>query len=58
MSRATTATGAKTVLATNEIEPDDLYTRYEDSANTTGYGFTRWKNGADYSEYSDPIPYT
>ena len=58
MSRATTATGAKTVLATNEIQPDDLYTRYEDSTNTTGFGFTRWKNGANYSEYSDPIPYT
>ena len=33
VSRATTATGTKTVLATNEIQPDDLFTRYEDAAN-------------------------
>ena len=58
ISRATTATGAKTILATNEIQPDDLFTRYEDSANSTGFGFVRWRNGGDYSEYSDPIPYT
>lgn len=58
MSRATTAAGGKTVLATNEIQPDDLFTRYEDADNTTGFGFTRWKNGSDFSEYSDPIPYS
>ena len=58
ISRATTATGTKTILATNEIQPDDLFTRYEDSANSTGFGFVRWRNGGDYSEYSDPIPYT
>jgi len=59
ISRATTITGAKTVLAAaDEIQPDDLFTRYEDSANTTGFGFVRWRNGADYSEYSDPIPYS
>ena len=58
-SRATTATGTKTVLtATAEIQPDDLFTRYEDSANTTGYGFVRFRNGSSYSAYSDAIPYT
>ena len=57
-SRATTTTGTKTVLATNEIQPDDLFTRYEDSTNTTGYGFVRFNNGSSYSEYSSPIPYT
>lgn len=58
-SRATTTTGSKTVLsATQEIQPDDLFTRYEDSTNTTGYGFVRFRNGSSYSEYSAPIPYT
>ena len=58
-SRATTATGTKTVLsATEEIQPDDLFTRYEDSANSTGYGFVRFRNGSSYSEYSAAIPYT
>lgn len=57
-SRATTTTGTKSVLSTDEIQPDDLFTRYEDSANTTGYGFVRFNNGSSYSEYSSPIPYT
>lgn len=57
-SRATTASGTKTVLATQEIQPDDLFTRYEDSANSTGFGFVRWKNGSSFSEYSAAIPYT
>ena len=58
-SRATTPTGVKAVLvAGDEIQPDDLFTRYEDAANDTGYGFVRWRNGANYSEYSDPIPYS
>lgn len=59
-SRATTEAGTKTVLATNEIQPDDLYTRYEDTANTTGFGFVRFNNqtSAANSSYSDGIPYT
>lgn len=59
-SRATTATGSKSVLATNEIQPDDKDTRYEDTANTTGYGFVRFKNSTTgaFSDYSDAIPYT
>lgn len=49
-----------TVLATNEIQPDDEFTRYEDTSNTTGYGFVRFKNTTDstYSSYSDGVPYT
>ena len=59
-SRATTETGSKTVLATNEIQPDDEATRYFDTSNTTGYGFVRFKNSTTttYSSYSDAIPYT
>lgn len=59
ISRNTTnSTTGVSVLATNEIQPDDLFTRYEDAANTTGFGFVRWKNGSDFSEYSAGIPYT
>lgn len=61
-SRATTETGTKTVLATNEIQVDDEFTRYEDTTNTTGYGFVRFVNTTPtpdlYSSYSDGIPYT
>ena len=60
-SYSATATGTKTVLsATEEIQPDDLFTRYEDadSDHATYYGFVRFRNGSTYSEYSDAIPYT
>lgn len=58
-SRATTTTGSKSVLATSNIEADDLYTSYNDIVNSTGYGFVRYKNSATttYSSYSGPIPY-
>jgi len=60
-SRATTKiAGTGTVLATNEVQPDDIYTRYEDTTNSTGYGFVRFKesDSSAYSSYSDAIPYT
>ena len=57
-SRATTATGTKTVRTSAEIQPDDLFTRYEDSTFSTGFGFVRFKRGSNYSEFSAPIPYT
>ena len=58
--RATTESGSKTLLATKEIQPDDLETRYDDTSNTTGFGFVRFYNSttAIYSPYSDAIPYT
>lgn len=58
-SRATTATGSKTVLATSTITPDQMDTIYDDTTNTTGFGFTRFKNsaGSTFSSYSDAIPY-
>ena len=60
ISRATTGTGSKTVLTTNELQVDDEFTRYEDTANSTGYGFVRFYNSQStaYSDYSDAIPYT
>jgi len=59
-SRATTETGAKTVLATNELQPDDEFTRYEDPLNTSGYAFVRFYNSTNlgFSDYSVPVPYT
>lgn len=59
-SRAVTETGSKTVLATNEIQVDNLFTRYEDINNNTGFGFVRFKNDttSNFSSYSDGIPYT
>jgi hypothetical protein len=60
-SHATTATGTKTALATSNMNPADIFTYYEDAANTTGYGFIRYHDSVQttsYSVYSDPIPYT
>lgn len=53
-----TITGAS-VLTTIEIQPDDEYTRYEDNANTTGYGFVRFNNQTTNgnSSYSDGVNY-
>lgn len=59
-SRAATATGVKVVLITSEIQPDDLETRFEDTTNTTGFGFVRFNNetSANFSSYSAANPYT
>ena len=58
-SRATTVTGSKSILATNDISADQVYTTYEDTTNTTGFGFTRARNDADatFSNYSESFPY-
>lgn len=58
-SRSTTLTGSRSVLATSNITPDSLYTIYEDTTNTTGFGWYRWNNQADstFSNYSESIPY-
>lgn len=58
--RATTVDGSKTLLATVTIQPDDLYTRYDDTANTTGYAFFRFKNSISgaVSTYSDGVSYS
>lgn len=48
-----------TVLTTIEIQPDDEFTRYEDTTNTTGYGFVRFNNqtSSSFSSYSDGVNY-
>lgn len=57
-SWSATEAGSKSVLSTEDIEADSLDTLYTDTAKTTGYFFTRYKNSIDnsYSSYSDPIP--
>lgn len=60
-SRNTTdTTTGVSVLATNEVQPDDQFTRYEDTVNSTGYGFVRFNNSLTsvYSSYSDGIAYS
>ena len=56
---ATDTTTGIAVLTTNEIQPDDVFTRYEDITNTTGFGFVRFNNEetSTFSPYSDGIPY-
>ena len=58
-SRSTTLTGGKSILATSDIQCDQLFTTYEDTTNTTGFGWYRAKNSADttYSNYSESYPY-
>lgn len=55
----TDSTSGVTVLTTSRIQPDDLYTRYEDTSNTTGYGFVRFNNETSgaFSSYSDGVNY-
>src|SRR3990167_1917555 len=56
---ATNSTAGVSVLATQLIQPDEEYTRYEDTTNTTGYGFVRWENqtSSTFSIYSDGVNY-
>lgn len=60
--RGTTTTGGdSTALAVAQaVDPSEIYSYYEDTANTTGYGFIRFYNSTStaYSSYSDAIPYT
>lgn len=59
-SRATTLTGSKSVLATQNLNPDLLESFYKDATNTTGYGFVRFKNSitGTFSDYSTGVNYT
>ena len=60
ISHAPTVAGTKTVLDTIAIQPESVETRYDDSAKSSGYFFTRFKETIEntFSDYSDPIPYT
>lgn len=55
----TNNSGTSTQLTLIEIQPDDEFTRYEDTTNTTGYGFVRFYNtiATAYSSYSDGVNY-
>lgn len=55
----TDSTSGVSVLTTIEVQPDDEFTRYEDTANTTGYGFVRFNNQTSsvFSSYSDGVNY-
>lgn len=59
ISHAATATGSKSVLVTATLNPENVDYRYEDTTNTSGYYFTRYKEtiGNTFSGYSDAIPY-
>jgi len=59
-SHATTLTGAKSVLTTVTMNPEEPEVLYDDSSASSGYYFTRYKNSIDssYSDYSDAVPYT
>lgn len=47
------------ILTTISLQPDDEYTRYEDTANETGYGFVRFNNeqSGAVSNWSDGVNY-
>jgi len=53
-----TSTGS-TLLSTQNLQPDDEFTRYDDGSNTTGYGFIRFYNAtsSQHSAYSDGVNY-
>ena len=57
ISHADTTTGAKTTLATIDLQADSKETVYKDTAKSAGYYFTSFYDGTNYSSYSDPIPY-
>jgi len=58
-SHATTATGSKSVLATETLDPDVLEKVYDETSKTTGFYFARFKEtiGNTFSEYCDALPY-
>jgi hypothetical protein len=56
---SSTATGSKTTLTTVDLMPENFETRYEDTSNTSGFGFAAFFNSQSslLSPYSDAIPY-
>lgn len=59
-SWSATVAGSKTVLATQNIDPGNPRSVYEDSAHSSGFYFFRFKNSisAAFSDYSDPLPFS
>lgn len=59
-SHADTLTGAKSVLSLTNIDPENDEMRFDDTTNTSGYYFTRYKNSISgiFSDYTDGVPYS
>ena len=59
-NNATDTFSGATLLSTSEVQPDDEFTRYEDTSNTTGFGFVEFRNSdsSAVSDNSDGTPYT
>lgn len=57
--RSATTDGAKTLLATVDVMPENIQSRYDDQANLTGYAFAQFYNSltGGLSQFSAPIPY-
>lgn len=55
----TDSTSGVTVLATELVNVSEEFTFYEDTTNTTGYGFVRFNNQTSgaFSSYSDGVNY-
>lgn len=58
-SRATTSGGSKSVLTTTDLTVDREFTVYNDTTNSTGFGYARFKNAtaSTFSDYSDEEQY-
>ena len=56
----TVAGDSSSLAAAAAIDPTEIFTYFEDTTNTTGYGFARFYSvvDTDYSAYSDAISYT
>lgn len=55
----TDSTSGVSVLTTIRLQTNELFTRYEDVSNTTGFGFVRFNNetSSAFSSYSDGVNY-
>jgi len=59
--RSATVDGTYTELSKVDINPEDLYTIYDDTTNTTGFGKAKFYNSdatADYGTYYEIIKYS
>lgn len=59
-SNAPTIAGSKTVISTIALQVDQEQTLLNDTTNSSGFGFSRFKEtiGNTFSSYSDGVPYT
>lgn len=59
ISHASTAGGSKSVLSTESIQADQLIQTYEDTTESSGFYFARFKEsiGSTFGSYSDAAPY-